>query len=56
MSQVNVDGVYIALLDVPTYSKALHRRATSSEVIGTWTSLSQADKGPSQLHPGLFIG
>ncbi|KAF8323501.1 uncharacterized protein EI90DRAFT_3019857 [Cantharellus anzutake] len=33
-----------SLLDVPTYSKALHRRATSNEVIGTWTALSQADK------------
>jgi len=33
----------VALLDVPSYSKALHRRATSNEVIGTWTSLSQAD-------------
>ncbi|KAF8316763.1 hypothetical protein DL93DRAFT_708068 [Clavulina sp. PMI_390] len=31
-----------SLLDVPTYAKALHRRATSNEVLDTWSSLSSA--------------
>ncbi|KAF9516751.1 hypothetical protein BS47DRAFT_1326967 [Hydnum rufescens UP504] len=34
----------MALLDVPTYAKALHRRATSNDTIGTWSSLSAAEK------------
>ncbi|KAF9513394.1 hypothetical protein BS47DRAFT_1329633 [Hydnum rufescens UP504] len=33
-----------SLLDVPTYAKALHRRATSNDAIGTWSSLSAAEK------------
>ncbi|KAF9513323.1 hypothetical protein BS47DRAFT_1344380, partial [Hydnum rufescens UP504] len=33
-----------SLLDVPTYAKALHRRATSNDAIGTWPSLSAAEK------------
>lgn len=37
--------IVTALLEVPTYTKALHRRATSNDSLGTWTSLSAADKG-----------
>jgi len=33
-----------SLLDAPTYAKALHRRATSNDAIGTWSSLSAAEK------------
>ncbi|KAG8979937.1 hypothetical protein FRC05_007380 [Tulasnella sp. 425] len=33
-----------ALADDPNYVKALHRRATANEALGTWTSLSDAEK------------
>ena len=36
-----------ALLDDPIYVKALQRRATSNEKIGTWSSLSSAQEGRS---------
>ena len=35
----------IALLDDPTYTKALERRASSNETISTWTSLTAAQEG-----------
>ncbi|KAG8920350.1 hypothetical protein FRC00_010144 [Tulasnella sp. 408] len=33
-----------ALADDPNYVKALHRRATANEALGTWTSMSDAEK------------
>jgi len=33
-----------SLLDVPTYAKALQRRASSNEALGTWSSLSAAEQ------------
>ena len=35
----------IALLDDPTYTKALERRANSNDTINTWTSLTAAQEG-----------
>lgn len=36
---------FIALLDDPTYTKALERRASSNDTINTWTSLTAAQEG-----------
>ncbi|KAG8899875.1 hypothetical protein FRC01_010339 [Tulasnella sp. 417] len=38
-----------ALVDDPNYVKALHRRATANEALGTWTSLSDAEKDYKRL-------
>ncbi|KAG8993900.1 hypothetical protein FRB90_000570 [Tulasnella sp. 427] len=38
-----------ALVDDPNYIKALHRRATSNELVGSWTSLSDAQKDYQRL-------
>ena len=35
----------IAVLDDPTYTKALERRASSNDIINTWTSLTAAQEG-----------
>ncbi|KIO31886.1 hypothetical protein M407DRAFT_121785 [Tulasnella calospora MUT 4182] len=38
-----------ALADDPNYVKALHRRATANEALGTWTSLGDAEKDYKHL-------
>ncbi|KAG8900003.1 hypothetical protein FRC01_010296 [Tulasnella sp. 417] len=38
-----------ALADDPNYVKAIHRRATANEALGTWTSLSDAEKDYKRL-------
>lgn len=40
-------SVLSALLDDPTYVRALQRRAASNEKINTWSSLSSAQEGKS---------
>jgi hypothetical protein len=41
-----MNGTHIsALLDDPEYVKALQRRASSNEILGTWSSLSAAQEG-----------
>ena len=41
-----------ALLDDPEYVKALQRRASSSEAIGIWSSLTTAQDGESMTEMG----
>ncbi|KAF8591908.1 hypothetical protein K439DRAFT_613505 [Ramaria rubella] len=38
-----------ALLDDPLYAKALHRRATSNDLMGTWSSLASAEEDYNHL-------
>ncbi|KIJ38455.1 hypothetical protein M422DRAFT_176485, partial [Sphaerobolus stellatus SS14] len=38
-----------ALLDDPQYVKALHRRATSNDALGTWSSLAAAEEDYKRL-------
>lgn len=39
---------FIALADDPKYVKALQRRATSNDILDTWTSLTSAQEGFSR--------
>lgn len=43
----SIDPDCVAILDDPTYIKALERRAASNEILNTWTSLTSVQDGQS---------
>ncbi|KAF8484221.1 hypothetical protein JB92DRAFT_3131775 [Gautieria morchelliformis] len=44
-----VEACSQALLDDPHYTKVLHRRATSNDLLGTWSSLASAEEDYKEL-------
>jgi hypothetical protein len=45
--ELSIDRGCAAILDDPTYIKALERRAASNEILNTWTSLTTVQEGQS---------